>query len=94
MPNASINSSGAHPPPPRATAGHLLITVVSPGGGHSQFYRGPGGWALAYPGARPGYLTRVFSKFIGKDKAFVKDWLFHQGLEKLVDVFEGMFSLF
>ena len=38
--NASINSSGAHPPP-RATAGHLLKLSV-PGVGHSQFYRGPG----------------------------------------------------
>ena len=56
---ASINSSGAHPP--RATAGHLL-TLSVPGVGHSQFYRDPGGWALAYPGATPGHLTRVFSK--------------------------------
>ena len=30
---------------------------------------------------------RKTDKFIGKDKAFVKDWLVHQGLEKLVDVF-------
>ena len=40
--------------------------------------------------------TRVFeieiSFFIGKDEAFVKDGLVHQGLEKLVDVFKGMFS--
>ena len=49
------------PPPPRATAGHLL-TLSVPGIGHSQFYRGPGGWALAYPGATPGHLTHVFSK--------------------------------
>ena len=40
--NASINSSGAHPPPtPRATAGHLL-TLSVPGVGHSQSYRSPG----------------------------------------------------
>ena len=71
--NASINSSGAHPP--RATAGHLLMLSV-PGVGHSQFYQGTGGWALAFPGASPGHLTHVFSKtdkFIGKDEAFVKD---------------------
>ena len=69
---ASINSSGAHPP--RATAGHLL-TLPVPGVGHLQFYRGHGGWALAYPGATPGHLTHAFSKdeFIGKDEAFVKD---------------------
>ena len=33
-------------------------------------------------------------KFIGKDEVFVKDWLVHQGLEKLVSVFKGMFSQF
>ena len=85
------------PPPPWATAGHLL-TLSVPGVGYSQFYRSRGGWALVYPGANPGanpgYLTHVFSKFIGKDEAFVKDWLVHQGLEKLVDLFEGKFSLF
>ena len=75
---ASVNSSVAHlPPPPQATSGHLL-TLSVPGVGHSQFYRGPGGWALAYPGATPGHLTMCFRKtykFIGKDEAFVKDWL-------------------
>ena len=72
---ASVNSSSAHPP--RATAGHLL-TLSVPGVGHSQFYRGPGGWTLAYPGVTPGHLTMCFRKtykFIGKDEAFVKDWL-------------------
>ena len=87
--NASVNSSGAHLLP-RATAGHLL-TLSVPGVGHSQFYRGPGVWALAYPGATPRHLTHAFSKdgwyeFIGKDEAFVKDWLVRKGLEKLVDV--------
>jgi len=35
-------------------------------------------------------------EFIGKDEALVKQWLVRQGLEKLVDVFEGtcMFSEF
>ena len=33
-------------------------------------------------------------KFSGKDEAFVEQWLVHQGLEKLVDVFKGMFSQF
>jgi len=40
--------------------------------------------------------TRVFEsaidKFISKDEAFVEDWLVRQGLDKLVDVFKGMFS--
>ena len=42
--------------------------------------------------------TRVFEsamdEFIGKDEAFVEQWLVRQGLEKLVDVFKGMFSQF
>jgi len=33
-------------------------------------------------------------EFIGKDKVFVELWLVRQGLEKLVDVFKGMFSKF
>ena len=76
--NASVNSSGAHLPP----GGTLSV----PGVGHSQFYGGRGGWALAYLGAIPGHLTHVFSK-LGKKETFVKDWLVRQGLEKLVDVF-------
>ena len=48
-------------PPPRATTGHLLTLSVL-GVGQPQFYRGPGGWALAYPRATPGHLTHVFSK--------------------------------
>ena len=33
-------------------------------------------------------------EFKGKDEAFVADWLVPQGLEKLVDVFKGMFFQF
>ena len=47
--NASVNSSGAHPPPPGNRG--AFAYVVS-----------PGGWALAYPRATPGHLTHVFSK--------------------------------
>ena len=93
--NASINSSGAHSPP--ATAGHL-VTLSVPGMGHKRILSRPGGWALAYPGATPGFLThacfRKMDEFIGQDAAFVKDWLVRQGIEKLVDVFKGMFSQF
>ena len=39
-------------------------------------------------------FSKDIYKIIGKDEAFVKDWLVHQGLEKLVDVFQGMFSNF
>ena len=58
--NASINPSGAHPPPGnRGAFGH----IVSPGGGVSAILSQPGGWALAYPGATSGHLTHVFSKW-------------------------------
>jgi len=33
-------------------------------------------------------------EFIGKDEAFVEQWLVRQGLEKFLDVFKGMFSQF
>ena len=73
----------------------------SRGWGIRKLYHGPGGWALAYPGATPGHLTHVFSKdglsadeSIGKDEAFVIDWLVRQGLEKPADAFKGMFCQF
>ena len=69
--------------------------VVSPGGGAFAILSRPGGWAFAYPWALD---TRVFEsamdEFIGKDGAFVEHWLVRQELEKLVDVFKGMFSQF
>ena len=43
-------------------------------------------------------MTHVFEsastmdEFIGKDETFVKQWLVRQALEKLVDIFKGMFS--
>ena len=83
------------PPPPRATAGHLLKLSV-PGVGHPQFYRSPGAGHLRTPGATPGHSTRVsesaMDEFIRKDEAFVEQWLVRQGLEKLV--FKVMFSQF
>ena len=33
-------------------------------------------------------------EFIGKDEAFVEQWLVRQGLDKLADVFKRMFSQF
>ena len=83
-PNASVNSSDAHPP--RATVGHLL-TLSVPGAGPSQFYRGPGDWALAYPGGDPWtFDTHVFERQIslsGRTRPLSKTGLSHQGLEKL-----------
>ena len=50
---ASINSSGAHPPPPLSNRG-TFAHVVS-----------PGGWALAYPGATlRAFGTRVFERWM------------------------------
>ena len=92
--NASVNSSGAHPPPGQPRG---IFSNVCPGGGALAILSQPGGWALAYPGATPGHLTHVFlnmEEFVGKDEDFVKDWLVRHGLEKLVDVFKSMFSQF
>ena len=71
------NSQFQRCPSPRATAGHLL-TLSVPGVGHSQFYRSPGSWALAYPGATPGHLTRDFERHIslsGRTKPLSKTGL-------------------
>ena len=40
------------------------------------------------------YRVPPSREFVGKDEAFFKDWLVRHGLEKLVDVFKGMFSQF
>jgi len=39
-------------------------------------------------------LESAMDEFIGKDEAFVEQWLVCQGLEKIADVFKGMFSQF
>ena len=95
---ASVNSSSTHPPNPPGNHG-AFAHVVRPSGGAFTILSWPGGWALAFHGATPGHFhTRAFKsameEFIGKDQAFVEDWLVHQGLEKLVEVFKGMFSQF
>ena len=81
------------PPPPRATAGHLLKLSV-PGVGHSQFIAARG-LGISLPRGIWHTSFRInMEEFIGKDEAFVKDWFVRHGLEKLVDVFKGMFSQF
>ena len=84
------------PPPPPGNRG-AFAHVVSPGRGAFAILSQPRGLGISIPrGDLWAFDTRVFeieiSFFIGKDEAFVKDWLVHQGLEKLVDVFKGMFS--
>ena len=53
------------------------------------------GLGISIPWGDPrAFDTRVFeSEFIGKDEAFVKDWLVRQGLEKPADVFKGCHTL-
>ena len=80
----SVNYSNAHLPPGQPGA---FARVVSPGGG-----------AFAYPERPPVFAIRVsesaMEEFIGKDEAFVEDWLVRQGLDKLVDIFKGTISQF
>ena len=57
------------------------------------------GLGICVPRGDPrAFDTRVFEsamdEFSGKDEAFVEQCLVCQGLEKLVDVFKGMFSQF
>lgn len=96
----SIPTAPSHPPPappPRATAGHLSALAV-PGVWLSLILLDPGAGHQPISGASPGLLTptRFISlkhgEFRGQDKRFVGDWLIQQGLEKIVDVFKGIFS--
>ena len=87
----------AVPNPPLPGNRGAFAHVVSPGCGAFAILSQPRGLGISIPrGDLWAFDTRVFeieiSFFIGKDKAFVKDCLVHQGLEKLVDVFKGMFS--
>ena len=72
--------------------------VVSPGWGIRSFIAARGLGICVPRGDPRAFDTRVFKsaidKFIGKDEAFVEQWLVRQGLEKLADVFKGMFSQF
>ena len=81
---ASINSSGAHPPPPAQPRG-ICLRCQSRGLG------------ISIPRGDPRAFDTRFRKmdeFIRKDETFVKDRHVRQGLEKPVDVFKGMFSQF
>ena len=83
------------PPPPGQPRG-ICSRCQSRVWGIRNFIAAPGLGISIPRGDVWAFDTRVFeieiSFFIGKDEAFVKDWLVHQGLEKLVDVFKGMFS--
>ena len=96
---ASVNSSGASPPPPGQPRG-ICSRCQSRRRGIRNFIAARG-LGICLPRGEPrAFDTRVFEsameEFIGKDEAFVEDWLVvRQGLHKLVDVFlKGMFSQF
>ena len=81
-------------PPPRAT---LWLTLSVPGVVHSAFVilSPPRGLCISIPRGDSRAFDTCFGKTdIGKEGAFAKDWHVHQGLEKLVHVFKGMFSQF
>ena len=75
--------------PPRAFA-----RVVSPRGGALENFIAAWGLGISIPWGDPQAFDTCFGKmdeFIGKNEAFVKDWLVHQGKEKPVAVCKGMF---
>jgi len=79
---ASVNSSSAH----------------LPRGWDIRNFIAAQGLGICVPRGDPrAFDTRVFesamNEFSGKDEAFVEQWLVRQGLEKLVDVFKGVFSI-
>ena len=90
------------PPAPSLPPGNrwAFASLVRPGGGALANLARPGGRALANPGGTPRLLARTwltlkrgrYGEFRDKDQQFVVDWLVQQGLEKLVDVFKGVFS--
>ena len=93
--NASVNSSGAHPPgQPRG----ICWSCQSRGWDIRNFIAARGLGICVPRGDPRAFDTHVFESamygFSGKDEAFVKQWLVRQGLEKLFDVFKGMFSQF
>ena len=86
----------AVPIPPPGNRG-AFTRVVSPGVGAFAILSQSRGLGISIPRGNPRAFDTCFLKtykIVGKDEAFVKDWLVHKGPEKLVDVFQGMFSKF
>ena len=88
----SIPAVPIPPPPPRA-----FTQIQSRGWGIRNFIAARG-LGISLPRGDPRAFDTCFrinmEEFIGKDEAFVKDWLVRHGLEKLEDVFKVMFSQF
>ena len=76
------------PPPPPGQPRGICSHCQSRGWGIRNFSAARGLGISIPRGNLWAFDTRVFeieiSFFIGKDEAFVKDWLVHQGLEKLL----------
>jgi len=85
------------PPPPGQPRG-ICSRCQSRGWGIRNYITARGLGICVPRGDPRAFDTRVLEsatdEFIGKDEAFVEQWLVRQGLEKLADVFEGMFSQF
>jgi len=85
------------PPPPGQPRG-ICSRCQSRGWGIRNYITARGLGICVPRGDPRAFDTRVLESatdgFIGKDEAFVEQWLVRQGLEKLADVFEGMFSQF
>jgi len=87
----------AVPIPPRQPWG-ICSHCQSQGWGIRNFIAARGLGIYVPQGDPRAFDRRVFEsamdEFIGKDEAFVEQWLVCQGLEKLADVFKGMFPQF
>ena len=84
------------PSPPPGQPRGICSSCQSRGWGIRNFIAAQGLGICVPRGDSRAFDTRVLEsamdEFIGKDEAFVEQWLVRQGLEKLADVFKGMFS--
>jgi len=95
--SAMHQSIPAVPTPPGQPQG-ICSRCQSRGWGTRNFIAARGLGICVPRGDPRAFDTRVLEsamdEFIGKDEAFVEQWLVRQGLEKLADVFKGIFSQF
>ena len=86
------------PPPTPGEPRGICSRCQSRGWGIRNFIAARGLGICVPLGDRRTFDARVFEnamdEFSGKAEAFVEQWLVRQGLEKVVDVFKGMFMPF
>ena len=84
------------PSPPPGQPRGICSRCQSRGWGIRNFIAAQGLGICVPRGDPRAFDTRVLEsamdEFIGKEEVFVEHWLVRQGLEKLADVFKGMFS--